>query len=155
MSGVVFRDATPSDDGAIVALWKTCGLTRPWNDPFADIAFARAQPHAAVLVGGDGGDRILASVMVGHDGHRGWVYYLAADPASRRRGLGRAAMVAAENWLKSRGIWKLNVVVRNDNADVAGFYRAIGYGDDQCRVLSRRLDGRGHREPFPDASKWA
>ena len=60
-----------SDIAAVIALWQACGLTRPWNDPAADIAFARKGSNAAVLVGRDN-DTIVATVLVGHDGHRGW-----------------------------------------------------------------------------------
>ena len=84
----------PIEDGDVadvIALWQRCGLTRPWNDPAADIALARKGANATVLVGRDDG-AIVASVMVGHDGHRGWVYYVAVDPDHRIKGYGRAIM---------------------------------------------------------------
>ncbi len=155
MSALAFQESTQADDAEIVALWRACGLTRPWNDPHADLAFARTQPHAAVLAGRGQDGRILATVMVGHDGHRGWVYYLAADPETRRRGLGGVAMAAAETWLRERGVWKLNIIVRNDNAEVLAFYRAIGFVEDDCIVLSRRLDGRSPQQPYPGAEDWS
>jgi GNAT superfamily N-acetyltransferase len=88
-------------------------LTRPWNDPAADIALARKGVNAAVLTGRDGSD-IVASVLVGHDGHRGWVYYVAVDPDHRHKGYGRVIMDAAEDWLRERGIEKLQLMVRPD-----------------------------------------
>ncbi len=78
--------------------------------------------------------------MVGHDGHRGWIYYLAVAPSARRGGLGRSLVEASEHWLAERGVPKLNVMVRGDNADAQGFYDAIGYGHDDVVVRSRRLD---------------
>ncbi len=93
-------DIGPLEDGEVeevVALWERCGLTRPWNDPRADILLARSSPTSDVLVGRRDG-RVIASAMVGADGHRGWVYYLAADPALRRQGLGRRMMQACETW---------------------------------------------------------
>ena len=84
----------------VVALWQRCGLTRPWNDPHADIALARRRDNSTVLIGRDGG-AIVATVMVGHDGHRGWVYYVAVDPDGRKRGYGRVIMAAAEDWLRA------------------------------------------------------
>ncbi|MDU6244393.1 MAG: GNAT family N-acetyltransferase, partial [Bradyrhizobium sp.] len=76
---LVISDITDADVPAIIALWQRCGLTRPWNDPAADIALARRGDNATVLVGRVGG-AIAASAMVGHDGHRGWVYYVSVDP---------------------------------------------------------------------------
>ena len=89
----------------VIALWQACGLTRPWNDPAADIALARRGPNSTVLIGRDG-DAIVATAMVGHDGHRGWVYYVATDPDRRAKGYGRAIMNAAEDWLRAAGIAK-------------------------------------------------
>jgi hypothetical protein len=128
----------------VVGLWARCGLTRPWNDPEEDIALARATPHAAVLVLAEP-DGLAGAVMVGHDGHRGAVYYLGVDPARVGQGRGRALMRAAEDWLRTHGVWKLNLLVREGNAAVLGFYAALGYGDQACRVLGKRLDGRADR----------
>jgi len=82
VTALAITEATDSDVDAIVALWTRCGLTRPWNDPRADIALARRGDNAALLAGRDQGETV-AAVMVGHDGHRGWFYYLAVDPAAR------------------------------------------------------------------------
>jgi ribosomal protein S18 acetylase RimI-like enzyme len=133
--------ATNADIDAIVALWTACGLTRPWNDPRGDIALARSGENADVLIGRDAG-KIAAAVMVGHDGHRGWVYYLAVDPAAQRRGHGRAMMRAAEQWLAQRGIAKVMLMTRPDNESVRAFYAALGYFDQPRRVLAKWLDGR-------------
>jgi ribosomal protein S18 acetylase RimI-like enzyme len=127
-----------ADVPAVIALWQRCGLTRPWNDPAGDIAFARRGPNATILVGRSDG-AIVASGMVGHDGHRGWVYYLAVREDARRCGHGAAMMRACETWLARRGVPKVNVMVRADNAATRGFYAALGYGADEVVVLSRRL----------------
>jgi ribosomal protein S18 acetylase RimI-like enzyme len=119
------RGATPEDEADIVALWRACGLTVPYNDPAKDFRFALSKPASDVLVAEDGG--IAGSVMVGHDGHRGWIYYLAVAPARQRRGLGRALVTAAEQWLAQRGIAKLNLMVREHNHAVAAFYRKLGF----------------------------
>jgi ribosomal protein S18 acetylase RimI-like enzyme len=130
-----------ADIADVVALWQRCGLTRPWNDPAADIAMARRGPNATVLVGRDGG-AIVATAMVGHDGHRGWVYYVATDPGHRGKGHGRAVMHAAENWLRQTGIEKLQLMVRPDNTKVQAFYQSIGYGEQQRIIFAKWLDGR-------------
>jgi ribosomal protein S18 acetylase RimI-like enzyme len=134
-----------ADIAAVIALWQACEFTRPWNDPAADIALARRGPNSAVLIGRDG-DAIVATAMVGHDGHRGWVYYVATDPNRRKKGYGRAIMGAAEDWLREAGIEKLQLMVRPDNTKVQGFYQSIGYGEQQRIIYAKWLDGR---EPTP------
>ncbi|MBR0713580.1 GNAT family acetyltransferase [Bradyrhizobium liaoningense] len=138
----------PIADGDIenvVALWQRCGLTRPWNDPHADIALARRRDNSTVLVGREG-NAILATVMVGHDGHRGWVYYVAVDPDRRARGLGRAIMAAAEDWLREAGIQKLQLLVRRENAQANAFYASLGFAESTSVMFAKWLDGR---EPTP------
>ena len=130
---------TPIDDAhvaEIVALWQTCGLTRPWNDPATDIAFARRGSNATVLIG-RGGGLIVATVLVGHDGHRGWVYYLAVDPDHRHKRYGRVMMDAAERWLREAGIEKLQLMVRPDNKSVKNFYQSLGYSEQERIIYAK------------------
>ena len=134
-----------ADVADVIALWQACGLTRPWNDPAADIALARRGPNSAILIGRDG-EAMIATAMVGHDGHRGWVYYVAVDPARREKGFGRAIMNAAEDWLRAAGIAKLQLMVRRENAKAGAFYQSIGYAESQTIVFAKWLDGR---EPTP------
>jgi ribosomal protein S18 acetylase RimI-like enzyme len=125
----------------VIALWQRCGSTRPWNDPAADIALARQETNSTVLLGRHGG-ALIASVLVGHDGHRGWVYYVTVDPDRRQQGYGRAIMTAAEGWLRARGIEKLQLMVRGDNAKVHAFYQALGYFEQERVVFAKWLDVR-------------
>jgi ribosomal protein S18 acetylase RimI-like enzyme len=134
-----------ADVAGVIALWQACGLTRPWNDPAADIALARQGSNATVLIGRDGVS-IVATVLVGHDGHRGWVYYLAVDPDRRQTGYGSVMMDAAENWLRERGIEKLQLLVRPDNTRVKDFYQSLGYSMQERIIYAKWLDGR---EPTP------
>ena len=134
-----------ADVGTVIALWQGCGLMRPWNDPAADIALARREPNSTILIGRDDG-AIVATAMVGHDGHRGWVYYVATDPQRRAKGYGRAIMNAAEDWLRAAGIAKLQLMVRRENARAGAFYQSIGYAEAQTVVFAKWLDGR---EPTP------
>lgn len=137
---LAFGHAEDADAPALAALWARAGLTRPWNDPLADIALARRGPHSTILVAKDGA-ALAGSVMVGHDGHRGWVYYLAVEPELQGRGIGRALLRAAEDWLRARAVPKLMLLVRPDNEKVRGFYHAAGYDEEPRVVFSRRLDG--------------
>ncbi|MBV9881386.1 MAG: GNAT family acetyltransferase [Sphingomonadaceae bacterium] len=132
------READATDADEVIALWEVCGLTRTWNDPAADFARAIEGPASAVLVLREG-DALAASVMVGHDGHRGWVYYLAVAPDRRRAGLGRRMMAAAEAWLRARGAPKLQLMVRADNEAALGFYEALGLERQPVVTLGRFL----------------
>jgi ribosomal protein S18 acetylase RimI-like enzyme len=129
------------DIAAVVALWQRCELTRPWNDPAADIALARRGANATVLIGRNG-ETIIATAMVGHDGHRGWVYYVAVDPDHRSKGHGRTMMDAAEEWLRQAGIAKLQLLVRRENSKAGAFYQSLGYAESQSIMFAKWLDGR-------------
>ncbi len=134
----------PIEDGdipAVAALWERCGLTRPWNDPTADIVFARAKENSEVLVGRDG-DAVVATTMVGHDGHRGWLYYVATDPDRQMQGHGRAIIAAAEIWLRERGVQKVQLLVRPGNTKVQAFYEALDFKEQERIVYAKWLDGR-------------
>ena len=137
-SPLAFRPISEGDVEATIALWTACGLVRPWNDPAKDIAFARGKPNSEVLVALLD-ERLVASVMVGHDGHRGIVYYVSVNPAMQGRGYGRQVMAAAEGWLKARGIWKLNLLVRAENDAVRDFYESLGYEVEPRLSMARKL----------------
>lgn len=133
------RDITDRDVEPVIALWHASGVSRPWNDPRRDIAFARRGAHSTVLVAERDG-RVVASAMVGEDGHRGWVHYVAADPVHQGSGLGRAMMDAAEKWLKDRGVWKVQLLVRKDNAAVRQFYEHLGYRDTRSVCFQKIIE---------------
>ncbi|MEM1146371.1 MAG: GNAT family acetyltransferase [Pseudomonadota bacterium] len=141
---MIVRHAQETDKLNVIALWHACGLTRPWNRPEEDFDFALGGPSSTVLVV-DSGDQIVGSALVGHDGHRGTVYYVSISPDWQSSGLGKTLMNAAEDWLRDHGVWKVNLLVRRDNAPAVQFYEKQGYGDQDCIVLGKRLDGRVDR----------
>jgi ribosomal protein S18 acetylase RimI-like enzyme len=134
----MIAEARAGDEAAVIALWETCGLTRPWNDPACDFRLAVEGATSAVLLLGDE-TGLAASAMVGFDGHRGWVYYLAVAPGRRREGLGARMMAAAEAWLRARGVPKLQLMVREDNEAALAFYEALGLERQKVVTLGRFL----------------
>lgn len=150
----LIRPATTEDRDACVALWTRCGLTRPWNDAGADFDLARSSGHGAVLVAVVETD-LAGAVMVGHDGHRGAVYYLGVAPDRRRAGLGRRLVAAAEDWCRARGLPKVNLLVRKENAGVLAFYAALGYADTACVSLYRTLDDAAAAKETAAKTDWA
>jgi ribosomal protein S18 acetylase RimI-like enzyme len=138
---LAITDIADGDVAAVIALWQACGLTRPWNDPASDIALARRGENSTVLVGRLG-SHVVATAMVGHDGHRGWVYYVAVDPDQQSKGFGRAIMKATEEWLRQTGIAKLQLMVRPDNKKVQAFYESLDYDEQERIIYAKWLDGR-------------
>ena len=127
-----------ADESAVVALWDECGLTRPWNDPRKDIARKLAVQPELFLVGVVD-EALIASVMAGYEGHRGWMNYLAVAPRFRGRGFGRALVDHVERLLLERGCPKVNLQVRASNPEALAFYRGLGYVQDESISLGKRL----------------
>ena len=132
------RPYQAADEEAVVQLWESCGLTRPWNDPRKDIARKMAEHPELFLVGTVDG-AVMASIMVGYEGHRGWVNYLAVAPAYRKQSIGRRLMQEAEQRLTALGCPKLSLLVRTSNEAVLAFYARLGYVRDDAVALGKRL----------------
>jgi ribosomal protein S18 acetylase RimI-like enzyme len=139
VSRIAIRAYTEADVLGIIELWRAAGLIVPHNDPDRDIRFARTSGHGDVFVAEYEG-RLVATIMVGHEGHRGWLYYLAVDPTVQRKGLGRAMVRYAEKWLGARGVPKVMLMIRETNLGVRGFYDRLGYGSEPRLVMSRWLE---------------
>ena len=136
---LAIRGATAEDEASIVSLWQACGLTTSYNDPAQDFRFARGKESSDVLVGISSTRQIVGSAMVGHDGHRGWIYYVAADPAFRDQGIGRRMMEAAEQWLRDKNIVKAMLMVRETNAQVMDFYKHLDFERTPSVVMQKWL----------------
>ena len=122
----------------VIHLWNICDLTRPWNDPNKDIdRILSDQTGKLFLVRKH--NKVLGSVVVGYDGHRGSVYYLSVHPDYQKISLGRMLMKHSEDYLLTLGCPKLNLMVRTSNLPVIEFYDQLGYRKDEVVVLSKRL----------------
>ncbi len=132
------RPFEPRDTDSVISLWHAAGLTRPWNDPRKDIERKLQVQPELFLVAVDAG-AVVGSVMAGYDGHRGWLYYLASDPARRGAGIGRALVGEAERRLEAMGCPKVQLMVRPDNEGARGFYDALGYEPFETWSTGKRL----------------
>ncbi|MCZ6668015.1 MAG: GNAT family acetyltransferase [Gammaproteobacteria bacterium] len=133
------RPFETTDQQAVIDLWKDCGLVVPWNDPVKDIERKLKVDPDLFLVGELAGE-IVASVMGGYEGHRGWINYLAVSPRHQRKGYGRSIMEVVELAIAQKGCPKINLQIRGSNTDMASFYQAIGYDIENVIGLGKRLE---------------
>jgi ribosomal protein S18 acetylase RimI-like enzyme len=138
IDGAQLRLATTDDESTIVALWRQCDLTRPWNDPNADFALAMRTDTSTIIVA-VAGEKTVGSVMVGFDGHRGWLYYLAVAPDQRRKGLATDLISRATEWLSALGCPKVELMVRDDNSGAARLYETLGWQRQPVSVYGHWL----------------
>ncbi|WP_206240334.1 GNAT family acetyltransferase [Novosphingobium terrae] len=131
------REALLQDSPAIAALWQACGLTRPWNDPLADIALALGNATSTILLAHDG-ETLIGTVMAGFEGHRGWIYYLATLPDRRGEGIAAQLLETAQDWLAQLGCPKVELMVREGN-EAAGLYEHLGWDKQPVAVYARWL----------------
>jgi ribosomal protein S18 acetylase RimI-like enzyme len=131
-----FREA---DEPAVIALWRACDLVRPQNDPHKDIARKLKVNREWFLVAERDG-HIVATLMAGYEGHRGWINYLAVEPTLQRSGLGRALMNEAERLLRAAGCPKISLQVRTTNRQAIAFYERLGFAFDKVVSLGKRLE---------------
>jgi ribosomal protein S18 acetylase RimI-like enzyme len=127
------------DEPAVIALWRDCAVIRAGNDPGRDIARKVALADDLFLVGLLD-DEIVATVMAGYEGHRGWINYLATGPRHRRRGLARQLMDEAERRLLARGCPKINLQIRTSNIEAVAFYEHLGYRADEVISMGKRIE---------------
>jgi ribosomal protein S18 acetylase RimI-like enzyme len=131
------REAAPTDEEAVIALWNACGLVVSYNNPASDYRFAITNDGSAVLVAENDTGRLIGTAMVGQDGHRGWLYYVASAPDCRGKGIGKGLINAAEQWLGDRGVAKVQLMVREGNRAVVPFYEQLGYKETPRILMSR------------------
>ena len=124
---------------AVIELWKTCQLVVPWNDPAKDIA-RKLKVDADLFLVGEIDGEIIATVMGGYEGHRGWINYLAVSPRQQRKGYARKIIKYLEQLIQLRGCPKINLMIRATNTEAEAFYQAIGYITETSIALGKRLE---------------
>ncbi len=127
------------DQDSVILLWEECGLVVPQNNPTRDIE-RKLKVDPDLFLVGTNENGIVATVMGGYEGHRGWINYLAVKPSEQRKGYGQSIMQEVELRIKDKGCPKINLQVRTTNEAVIAFYAAIGYGNDNVVGLGKRLE---------------
>jgi ribosomal protein S18 acetylase RimI-like enzyme len=137
-SHVDIRELHEGDLSFAIELWRAVDLVREWNDPVGDFRSALAGATSTIL-GAEVDGVLVGTAMVGFDGHRGWLYYVAVNPSLQRRGVGSALTRAGEEWLASRGAHKVQLMVRRGNDDPRLFYSELGYAPSDVTVFAKWL----------------
>ena len=145
------RDYQPGDKEALFELWRRCNLLAPWNDLEADVALATSGDNNKIFVATKA-DRLIGSVMAGHDGHRGWLYFVGVDKDQRGRGLGSRLLRHAEDWLSGQDVPKVQLIIRQSNLAAGNFYARNGYSPNPSRIMQRWLTERHGAPPLPGAA---
>lgn len=138
---MIIRPYQEADEAQVVALWEQCGLVVPWNDPVEDIR-RKVQVQPELFLVGVRDNRVVATVMAGYEGRRGWLNDVAVAPDLQKQGLGRQIVEAAETMLRQRGCPKVNLQVRTSNQKVIAFYESLGYSVDDVISMGKRLDSK-------------
>ncbi len=135
---MLIRSFEVTDTEQVIALWQQCELLRPWNDPHLDIQRKLTVEDSLFLVG-ELDKHIVAAVMGGYDGHRGWMNYLAVSPSHQRRGYATELITQLEEKLLAVGCPKLNLQIRTENIEVQNFYKKLGFSIDNAVSMGKRL----------------
>lgn len=138
ISMFIIRQFSHTDLEDIISLWELCGLTRPWNNPEIDI-FRKAEQQDGLFLIATRDDKLVATLMGGYDGHRGWISYLAVHPQYQRQGIATALIQQLEKRLIARGCPKVQLLIRKDNLDIQSFYDELGYEEVDAICLGKRL----------------
>jgi ribosomal protein S18 acetylase RimI-like enzyme len=135
---IQIRPYQSADRDNIINLWADCNLVVPQNNPYRDIE-RKLKVNPEWFLVGFYQNKLIATCMIGYEGHRGWINYLAVAPAYRRQGIGARMMEEAECILKKAGCAKINLQVRETNKDVVQFYESIGYRVEPMVNMGKRL----------------
>ena len=138
-SSLLIRPFQTEDEDALVALWKMCELTVPWNNPHKDIA-RKLQVQPELFLVGILDSSLIATVMGGYEGHRGWINFLAVHPDFQENGYGQEIMNSVETGLREMGCPKINLQIRTGNNKIASFYQKLGFTNDHVVSMGKRLE---------------
>ena len=138
-SSLLVRPFQEDDEEALVPLWEMCKLTVPWNNPHKDIA-RKLKVQSDLFLIGYLEDKLIASIIAGYDGHRGWIYYFAVHPDFQSRCYGNQLMNYVENKLRELGCPKINLQIREGNDKVFSYYQKLGFVEEKRINMGKRIE---------------
>ena len=138
-SSLLIRPFKEGDKEALVSLWNMCKLTVPWNNPYKDIA-RKLNVQSELFLMGYLEDKLIASIIAGYDGHRGWINYFAVHPDFQQRGYGKQLMDNVENKLRELGCPKINLQIREGNDKVLSYYQKHGFVEEKRINMGKRIE---------------
>ena len=136
---MLVRPYRTDDEESLVSLWQVCELTVPWNNPHKDIA-RKLQVQPELFLVGILDSSLIATVMGGYEGHRGWINYLAVHQDFQGKGYGQEIMNSVETGLREMGCPKINLQIRTGNNKIASFYQKLGFTNDHVVSMGKRLE---------------
>jgi ribosomal protein S18 acetylase RimI-like enzyme len=140
---VIIRIFDERDTQAVLALWaqafpEYATPGKPQRNPRLSIRNKLAMQPEFFFVGLLE-ERVIGTVMVGYDGHRGWMYSLAVAEDERGNGYARALVEHAERALAAIGCPKLNLQIMANKPEMQAFYAKLGYQIDEVVSFGKRL----------------
>ena len=138
-SSLLIRPFKEGDEEALVSLWNMCKLNVSWNNPYKDIA-RKLKVQADLFLVGYFEDKLIASIMAGYDGHRGWINYFAVHPDFQGRGYGKQLMDNVEYRLRELGCPKINLQIREENDKVFSYYQKLGFFEEKRINMGKRFE---------------
>lgn len=135
---VSISEASHDDIAGIKSIWEEAELTRPWNDPVQDIKLSLSAKSSVIFLAKIENE-IIGTAMVGYDGHRGWIYYLAISKNYQNQGIGKRLVEHAEEWLRLQGVPKTQILIRSDNEKVIKFYENLGFEKSTSLLMGKQL----------------
>ena len=136
---IIISEAQKRHTDDIVLVWEQTQLTRPWNDPVADVDLS-LRAHSSILYVAENEEQVVGTVMAGYDGHRGWIYYLAVLPDYQGQGIGKKLYDMAHQWLKDQGAPKVHILIRDDNMTAVSFYERLGFEKSTSLLMGKVIE---------------
>ena len=128
---------TMADYAEALALWKATpgiGMSRA-DEPEAIARYLARNPGMSLVAREPAGGALVATLLCGHDGRRGYLHHLVVRPDCRGQGVGRALVERGLAALQAEGIDKCHLFVYKENDLGRAFWSASGWEERVYLVI--------------------